>query len=230
MTDYEGIWEEKKPGQWRKVRSLKARSKPPHPKPKAHEARCSVAAGSTLPAALRQIADLREKALRAKFAHNPLRDAADEIELGREVLKKICNAAIYEAGDVMTDPSWNLDYAFAFKLTVGELREIHQFLDRSNTVVSQPGQPLPTGDNECVWMEIKPADRELIRRSPELMAALEDLMQIVEGVRNERWAADGRRLKDTPEWCRLYVLRCAILRGEPNNPVRHEGAQPRSCL
>lgn len=75
---------------------------------------------------------------------------------------------------------------------------------------------LPTGDNECVWMDIKPADRELIRRSPELMAALEDLMQIVEGVRNERWAADGRRLKDTPEWCRLYVLRCAILRGEPN--------------
>ncbi len=67
-----------------------------------------------------------------------------------------------------------------------------------------------------VWMDIKPADRELIRRSPELMAALEDLMQIVEGVRNERWAADGRRLKDTPEWCRLYVLRCAILRGEPN--------------
>jgi hypothetical protein len=51
--------------------------------------------------------------------------------------------------------------------------------------------------------------------SPELMAALEDLMQIVEGVRSERWAADGRRLKDTPEWCRLYVLRCAILRGAP---------------
>jgi hypothetical protein len=54
----------------------------------------------------------------------------------------------------------------------------------------------------------------------ELHCAVESLMEIVEGVRNERWAVNGRRLKDTPEWCRLYVCRCRcndILRGEPNN-------------
>ena len=30
------------------------------------------------------------------------------------------------------------------------------------------------------------------------------LNEIVEGVRNERWAANGQRLKDTPEWCDFY--------------------------
>lgn len=46
----------------------------------------------------------------------------------------------------------------------------------------------------------------------ELQLRVEHLMEIVEGVRNERWAADGRRLKDTPEWCALYVARCALQR------------------
>ena len=32
-----------------------------------------------------------------------------------------------------------------------------------------------------------------------------ELIEIVEGVRNERWEASGVRLKDTPEWCKLYV-------------------------
>lgn len=49
----------------------------------------------------------------------------------------------------------------------------------------------------------------------ELHAAVEDLMQIVEGVRGERWAANGRRLVDTPEWARVYVARCAVNR-EPD--------------
>lgn len=56
----------------------------------------------------------------------------------------------------------------------------------------------------------------------ELHCAVESLMEIVEGVRNERWAVNGRRLKDTTEWCRLYVARCRcndILRGEPNRQL-----------
>ena len=57
----------------------------------------------------------------------------------------------------------------------------------------------------------------LIAAAPDMLAAIESLMEIVEGVRNERWASDGRRLKDTPEWCRLYTLRCALLRSEPSN-------------
>lgn len=32
-----------------------------------------------------------------------------------------------------------------------------------------------------------------------------ELIEIVEGVRNERWSSNGVRLKDTPEWCNLYV-------------------------
>lgn len=37
-----------------------------------------------------------------------------------------------------------------------------------------------------------------------LMSAVTGLMEIVEGVRNVRWAHEGVRLKDTPEWCELY--------------------------
>jgi hypothetical protein len=58
-----------------------------------------------------------------------------------------------------------------------------------------------------------------IVRLRELHVAVEDLMQIVEGVRGERWSANGRRLVDTPEWCRLYVARCAINR-EPNKGAK----------
>ena len=50
------------------------------------------------------------------------------------------------------------------------------------------------------------------RQKDKILAAVEDLNEIVEGGRNERWAANGRRLKDTPEWVRLYCekLRCAL--------------------
>lgn len=37
-----------------------------------------------------------------------------------------------------------------------------------------------------------------------LVAAVNNLVEIVEGVRNVRWAYDQWRLKDTPEWCALY--------------------------
>lgn len=75
---------------------------------------------------------------------------------------------------------------------------------------------LSTGDDESAWAEVNDADMKLIARAPDLLAAVEDLMQIVEGFRGERWAANGRRLVDTPEWCRLYTLRSALLRSEPN--------------
>jgi hypothetical protein len=38
-----------------------------------------------------------------------------------------------------------------------------------------------------------------------LVAAVNNLVEIVEGVRNVRWAYDQWRLKDTPEWCALYT-------------------------
>lgn len=50
----------------------------------------------------------------------------------------------------------------------------------------------------------------------ELHGAVEGMMEIVEGCRGERWTANGRRLVDTPEWCRLYVARCAVNLHESN--------------
>ena len=38
-----------------------------------------------------------------------------------------------------------------------------------------------------------------------LLAAVNNLVEIVEGVRNVRWSYDQWRLKDTPEWCALYT-------------------------
>lgn len=66
-----------------------------------------------------------------------------------------------------------------------------------------------------IW-NMSDGDMKLIARAPDLLAAVEDLMQIVEGFRGERWAANAGRLVDTPEWCRLYTLRCVLLRSEPN--------------
>lgn len=39
-----------------------------------------------------------------------------------------------------------------------------------------------------------------------LITASKELRKIVEGVRSERWASDGRRLKDTVEWCTFYTV------------------------
>jgi hypothetical protein len=75
---------------------------------------------------------------------------------------------------------------------------------------------LATGDHECAWAEVRPADRALIAAAPELLSAVDDLVQIVEGVRSERWACEGRRLKDTPEWCILYSIRAALMREMQN--------------
>lgn len=37
-----------------------------------------------------------------------------------------------------------------------------------------------------------------------LASAAHDLNQIVEGIISVRWAFDGKRLKDTPQWCAFY--------------------------
>lgn len=39
----------------------------------------------------------------------------------------------------------------------------------------------------------------------ELLKSCKALVEIVEGVRSERWNSDGFRLKDTKEWCDFYV-------------------------
>ena len=66
-----------------------------------------------------------------------------------------------------------------------------------------------TGGDDSTISTVKvrnPAKAELARLR-KLEACSDALNGIVEGVRNERWASEGRRLKDTPEWCAFY---CAI--------------------
>lgn len=59
-------------------------------------------------------------------------------------------------------------------------------------------------------------------RERELVSTIDALMEIVEGVRGERWAANGMRLVDTREWCAFYVasrryaMRPAIKEGRPS--------------
>lgn len=60
----------------------------------------------------------------------------------------------------------------------------------------------------------------------ELHGATEELMQIVEGFRGERWTANGKRLVDTPEWCRFYVARCAVNRAQENAEPSHGANHP----
>lgn len=61
--------------------------------------------------------------------------------------------------------------------------------------------------------EPKDANERYIRAN-----LLAPLIEIVEGLRNERWEANGVRLKDTPEWCAFYLLSelpcdCETLKG-----------------
>lgn len=48
------------------------------------------------------------------------------------------------------------------------------------------------------------APRRTTKQERLLNASLK-LLEIVEGVKNERWAANGVRLKDTPEWVEFYL-------------------------
>ncbi len=38
-----------------------------------------------------------------------------------------------------------------------------------------------------------------------MLSACDGMLEIVEGVRSDRWHYDGFRLKDTPEWVGFYV-------------------------
>jgi hypothetical protein len=62
-----------------------------------------------------------------------------------------------------------------------------------------------------------PAAHGSVSRTPAVIRALcdehtavENLMAIVEGCLGERWTSKGRRLVDTPEWCKLYTARCHV--------------------
>lgn len=54
-----------------------------------------------------------------------------------------------------------------------------------------------------------------------LVVAVNNLVEIVEGVRNVRWAYDQWRLVDTPQWCDLYCAWCAEKRKQDNAELRH---------
>lgn len=54
--------------------------------------------------------------------------------------------------------------------------------------------------------EKRSVEDEILRES-KLVAAAKDLINIVEGLPSVRWAYEGRRLKDTKEWCVFY---CAM--------------------
>lgn len=66
-------------------------------------------------------------------------------------------------------------------------------------------------DSPVSIQEINAAKAELLALL-ELETAADSLNVIVEGVRNERWASEGRRLKDTPEWCAFYCAFAALKR------------------
>jgi hypothetical protein len=44
-----------------------------------------------------------------------------------------------------------------------------------------------------------------LTKLPDLLDALSKVVRIVEGTKEKRWVASGRRFKDTPEWAQLYV-------------------------
>ena len=59
----------------------------------------------------------------------------------------------------------------------------------------------------------------------DLLASANQLNEIVEGVRETRWAFDDMRLKDTKEWCDFYVkLKRAARRS--NEKLRHGANNP----
>ena len=61
-----------------------------------------------------------------------------------------------------------------------------------------------TDDSRMSERKVRGPAKEELKRLRALEGAASALNEIVEGIRNERWASDGRRLKDTPEWCAFY--------------------------
>ena len=65
-----------------------------------------------------------------------------------------------------------------------------------------------------------------------LFEAVNNLVQIVEGVRNVRWAYENVRLVDTPEWCALYTAwsRDMMPDAKPaNDELTHGGREASDC-
>lgn len=52
----------------------------------------------------------------------------------------------------------------------------------------------------------------------ELLNAAEQLIEIVEGVPSVRWAFGARRLKDSPEWVKFYVVARKALQPPKTKP------------
>ena len=60
-------------------------------------------------------------------------------------------------------------------------------------------------------------------RSSALLALIEaanNLNSIVEGIPSVRWAYDGRRLKDTKEWCAFYCALSSVNDETARNAMR----------
>lgn len=51
-----------------------------------------------------------------------------------------------------------------------------------------------------------------------LVDAAKRLREIVEGVRSVRWNHEGRRLKDSQEWCAFYSALAALERASAEMP------------
>lgn len=59
-----------------------------------------------------------------------------------------------------------------------------------------------------------------------LTASIENVMQIVEGMRRKRWTDGKMRLVDTPEWCEFYVAWYAAKRAnKPKASARRSNDQ-----
>jgi len=69
----------------------------------------------------------------------------------------------------------------------------------------------------CAWRAGESPEAVARKWNSRAMPEAAALMEIVEGVRGERWSANGRRLVDTPEWCALYVA----WRRQANDKLSH---------
>jgi hypothetical protein len=84
------------------------------------------------------------------------------------------------------------------------------------------------GWDDCIWCDDEAATTRKLKSDAEtdaVLAAVNNLVEIVEGVRSVRWAHDQLRLKDTPEWCALYSAwsKQGASDRRSNNEVRHAG-------
>jgi hypothetical protein len=80
--------------------------------------------------------------------------------------------------------------------------------------------------NEPEWAANQIRHRDKLQAElDELRTASERLNEVVEGVASRRWGHEGRRLKDTPEWCNFYVVVTRTKRAaeSANNKLRRGG-------